>query len=343
MLLKRTFDLGLLSKHRNFLYGVATILVVWCHMIVELPATGVYPLFTWVQQRGMVGVEMFLMLSGFGLYSSLSRNQNVIRFYKRRILRVMLPAFIITVVIGAVAEGSFWEYVKYVTIIPGFFSEMGYWYPAFIIMIYAFYPLLFSFQKRSQKAFAMFSIAVSLLCIGVCVVMDMSLFYERAITRIPSFLVGCVIAPYVIEKRKIPVWLMVAAFVAFAGFDALRILLDFNGLSVRALAFFALSILLIWLSALMAEFLCSVSVGRGIYKLGAFIGTISLEMYMVHTRLRSLLEKVFVTETSLLSDILKVDVSAILLAVFAAYALSLLTRKLTEEFSAIKVPEKTNT
>lgn len=74
MKVKRKFDLYLLSRHRLFLYGAATLLVIFSHTKTQFPVSGIWPAATVVHRHGMVGVEMFLLLSGFGLYGALSRD-----------------------------------------------------------------------------------------------------------------------------------------------------------------------------------------------------------------------------------------------------------------------------
>lgn len=65
---------------RMELMGFAIILIMLFHL-------GVLPF-------GECGVDIFLFLSGFSMYHSLSRNDNIVKFYRKRLLRI-LPAYLI--------------------------------------------------------------------------------------------------------------------------------------------------------------------------------------------------------------------------------------------------------
>ena len=82
-----------LSLYRNAVYGVAAIWIVLFHGIilkgVELPAQ--LRFLTDTFQLGNISVDIFLLLSGIGLYFSFSKDGRVLRFYYKRIVRVWLP------------------------------------------------------------------------------------------------------------------------------------------------------------------------------------------------------------------------------------------------------------
>lgn len=64
------FNLNLISKYRAELMGVSTLLILICHAAgndVFMPSWLMY-----VVAQGQLGVDIFLFLSGMGLYYSLS-------------------------------------------------------------------------------------------------------------------------------------------------------------------------------------------------------------------------------------------------------------------------------
>ena len=67
----RIFELGLFSRFRSELMGIAAIMIIVCHM----PANGVDmpAIASKIFQAGGVGCDIFLFLSGFGLSVSLSK------------------------------------------------------------------------------------------------------------------------------------------------------------------------------------------------------------------------------------------------------------------------------
>lgn len=81
---------GALSKYRGFLMGFAILWVMYFHIPLKF-ATEV----GWFIHRiGFYGVDIFLFLSGLGVYYSLTKRPNVLGFYKARLVRI-LPAYII--------------------------------------------------------------------------------------------------------------------------------------------------------------------------------------------------------------------------------------------------------
>lgn len=79
-----------LSKYRGFLMGFAILWVMYFHIPLKF-ATEI----GWFTHRiGFYGVDIFLFLSGLGVYFSLMKRPNVLRFYKARLVRI-LPAYVI--------------------------------------------------------------------------------------------------------------------------------------------------------------------------------------------------------------------------------------------------------
>lgn len=81
-------QLNLLSKYRAPLMGVAILMIVFFHMPVEIPAP-----FSYFKKLCECGVDIFLLVSGFGLYNSLDKNPDTLSFYKRRVER-LAPSYI---------------------------------------------------------------------------------------------------------------------------------------------------------------------------------------------------------------------------------------------------------
>ena len=81
-------SLSLLSSYRGALMGVAIIWVMLYHL-GDIDVSVIRVIFG----VGYGGVDIFLFLSGFGLYFSLSKKENSLtRYYKKRFCRV-LPEF----------------------------------------------------------------------------------------------------------------------------------------------------------------------------------------------------------------------------------------------------------
>lgn len=68
----KTIHLGDLSRYRTELMGLSAVLILICHAYayVELPEVVRYML-----SLGNMGVDLFLFLSGMGMWYSLSKNR----------------------------------------------------------------------------------------------------------------------------------------------------------------------------------------------------------------------------------------------------------------------------
>lgn len=81
--------LSWISKYRTPIMGIAAILVVLVHTSMTLQVW----VFEQIRYYGYTGVDIFLFLSGFGLYHALHKKPKLSTFFTRRMLRIY-PAFI---------------------------------------------------------------------------------------------------------------------------------------------------------------------------------------------------------------------------------------------------------
>ena len=82
---------NLISKYRTVLMGIAIILIMFCHMDVaqthnDIPSTSLARALHFFT----VGVDVFLFLSGVGLYYSYTKKkQSYGEFEKKRLVRMI--------------------------------------------------------------------------------------------------------------------------------------------------------------------------------------------------------------------------------------------------------------
>lgn len=130
----------LLSEYRTQIMGFAILWII-LHHIGFFSMYAFNPIVNFFIKLGSCGVDIFLVLSSFGLYMSYSNNSDIKRFYKRRLIRI-LPAFLIIVLffhikhLGESLSIGFW--------ISEFLAN---WYISFILLAYLFYPLIYYKKK----------------------------------------------------------------------------------------------------------------------------------------------------------------------------------------------------
>lgn len=116
---------------RMELMGFAIILIMLFHL-------GVLPF-------GECGVDIFLFLSGFSMYHSLSRNDNIVKFYRKRLLRILPAYLIIAIPFFFLKTCTIDEFLLKITNLCILFQgEMGgWWFITMILLCYLLAPLMY--------------------------------------------------------------------------------------------------------------------------------------------------------------------------------------------------------
>lgn len=205
-------SLSLLSSYRGALMGVAIIWVMLYHL-GDIDVSVISVIFG----VGYGGVDIFLFLSGFGLYFSLSKKETSLpRYYKKRFCRV-LPEFWLYLLILFFIQMDF-DFRSVCTLlfdattigywIPGNPDKL--WYVSCLVVFYAIFPFYFRlFKKHGLKVSMYFIVGGLLLTIAYALVMVFCFNNENkgellilSISRIPIFFIGAVVGYYVKERKE---------------------------------------------------------------------------------------------------------------------------------------------
>lgn len=142
-----------LTAYRSELFEIATLMIVLCHSvsIVPFPDT----LATLISY-GTMGVNIFLFLSGVGLYYSMKNNGDCLEFYKKRFIRVVIPYLFIAGLWYGIRyliceKGNIVQFLYELSTLSFWKEHKGAWYVAAIIPIYIIYPLLFRWLEKGKK------------------------------------------------------------------------------------------------------------------------------------------------------------------------------------------------
>lgn len=290
---KKGFSLALFSTKRDYLFGIATVMVILFHSYISFSA--LFPDAPWLANTLSVikgtmnkGVEIFLFLSGIGLYYSMSKKPTLKEFYKKRATRILPALFIVSAIWFALREpNGLWGYLSDVFFIS-FFTKgtRVFWYFILTIFLYIIYPLIHKLFEKTRLYGLIFSVA-AVVILNIILMNAAPAFYrntEIALTRIPIFLVGAWIGKHVKDGVKISnLWLLAA----FAVMTACFLFYNFQPLSEKNFlyiyrylgGFFALSLLFLW-AAVFDKF----SFGA----IGTFliwIGGYSMEIYLIQEKL----------------------------------------------------------
>lgn len=188
--MRKWFTLKDISTYRSELMGWA---IIWI-MMLHFTFTQIKPL-GFVAQYGFSGVEIFLFVSGFGLFFSLDKNSSNKQFYLKRFLRIF-PTYYILGIFASIFlyHDDFITYLfRYTTI--GFWTGgvYGEWYIPSIAFLYLIAPFLKILFCRNGH------IIIAIICV-ICLVMAYVLVANNYISkgephffllyRIPAFLFG---------------------------------------------------------------------------------------------------------------------------------------------------------
>lgn len=295
-------DYGIISKRRDDLFGISILTIMFFHYFLSCQEGGMAKLTAdlYISVIGRTGVAVFLILSGIGLFFSMSANPDLKRFYRKRVFRVLIPYLIVQIIYLSVNDialghGGIVGFLKDITFVSVFTDgDTHSWFIALILIMYLVFPLLFKIFKSGKHNFLKLAALVSATVLFTIVLKKVTpeLYYniEVMITRIPAFIIGAYLGEKVYNKRQVgwQYWAAALAgsaaylyFTARENFGDARLEEMFIKYSETVYALLIIMVLSIVLEAVNSAKLS---------KILAFFGSMSLELYMVHIVLRSFMQ-----------------------------------------------------
>ena len=299
---------GIVSKYRTELMGIATLFVLLHHGNAFNWPEKIHFILKLIDEVN-VGVDIFLFLSGIGLYFSMRKNANILEFYGRRFSRIipsylMLAIPLYAILILILDSKSFFDYIMNLSSI-GFWlpnlRDSTSWYVAFIIPLYILYPMLyFCFSRFYEKEnLLLFVCIVIVFLLEVLLNIYCREYFaqiEIAITRLPIFIVGCYCASFVYEKAQIkllPIKLILWVIIFLCIRIVNMIYIDNQNVLYDAIVHnskFFLTLIIIWLVCIIFEHFGNIHKGQisNLLKFFNFFGRYSFEVYIAHTLLNNI-------------------------------------------------------
>lgn len=162
----------LLSKYRGVLMGVQILLIMAFHYTEDLSNAADHfngPAQVFYDYIGSSGVDMFLMISGLGLYYSWKRNPDAGAFYRKRLTRVLVP-YVAVALVGWIwfdfvhSDAGVVRFLADIAFVT-FFTDgvKWFWYIAVCLICYVLFPLVFAVVDGTRNVAAcMTAVAVML-------------------------------------------------------------------------------------------------------------------------------------------------------------------------------------
>ena len=210
--MNKKIDLYNISKSRAYIMGIATLMIVLFHsnqldfeMFSRLNKVGY--LLNFLKTICNSGVEIFLIMSGVGLYFSFSKNDSLKTFYKKRLTRI-LPSVLIIISIYYFIVGDFGikDYLTRITLLQFFIDgTKDFWYFSFLLVLYLIFPVIFKIINKYNVKGCLFLILFVLLCNYLLFFFNLDTYkmYEVALTRFPSFIIGVYLGKQVYNENTI--------------------------------------------------------------------------------------------------------------------------------------------
>jgi len=289
-------QLSSLLKHRNCIMGFACLWIVLFHSEFNIP------ILLYIKEIGYGGVDIFFFVSGIGCYYSLSKDNNIYNFIKRRMLKV-LPIYYTCLFFAIILESYFGVEITIQSIISNilcvrFFNSKGWcfvWYVTALWLSYFLAPYLKEIVDRVNTP-------ISLLKVLLIIIMFTFSFFNNyrfmlMLTRIPIFFLGLYIGK--LSKNEFMVnmkHIMLSLNIMIIGFIMLAVSYKYfpNYLTIYGLHWYPF----ILITPSLCLFLAILFEKVKLFKKLEIFGKYSFEIYLIHYEILSVINHLNVYGTN---------------------------------------------
>lgn len=308
-----------MTKHRQAMFGLAVLWIFFRHTFFYNQIS--YSFVSPIVNIGDCGVDIFLFLSGFGLFFSFKKCETIIDFYKKRFIRI-LPTVILLLSVFAIVIDWISDDRQYVIFSPKYWFYAvysSYWFIGAILFFYIVYPLLFKLVKKYPIGICIVSLVLSVLGIILIHSIKIGLLNQMVVylARIMVFVLGIVFA----YKQELLMRIKLNCIIFLLSIPLLFILpKDF-----QRIAYFPLAIVFsVYLPLLLDK------LPQLLIKPLNSLGKVSLEFYLIHVFLFS------IGIISLIQEMLNVNIYiSVGLSFVVVLALSLLCSFIVSKMTSI--------
>ena len=284
-----------INKHRYYLFGIATFWIVMFHSAGvnftscdALSVLNTGRILEMIRRMGSCGVDIFLLLSGAGLFFSFTKDRNIRAFIKRRLIRILPVSFIVAFVVACLVDYSDARmFLLKITFLEYFFVKddgLLFWFISAILLLYLLFPLFFKMIEKSKITGTAVIVLVSVV-ITVCLyIIDPELFSRFAMltARVPAFIAGIIIGTVIQKEQKITkagsLIMCLIGLVYFIYLIALFFSLPGIGELIKFYLYLPLSIFTVFFFTTLRNYISAPFLVSPV----EYLGRHSLEVYLVH-------------------------------------------------------------
>ena len=194
--MRKVFIIQDISTYRSELMGWS---ILWI-MMLHFTFTQIKPL-GFIAQYGFAGVEIFMLVSGLGLFYSLHSNHDIFLFYKKRLLRIF-PTYYLLGILASILifHDNIIDYFLRCSTL-GFWTGGIYWewYIPSIVLLYLISPII-KYILDKKYFILLLCLCISILVITYYIICQRNIL-DRVhfffLYRIPAFVLGMACAYWI--------------------------------------------------------------------------------------------------------------------------------------------------
>ena len=278
-------------KHRSIWMGLAMLLVIIFHIPLKFST----PVMKNLQRFGYGGVDFFLFASGLGCTFSYKRCSSLLKFIKRRLLRIY-PSYLFFLIIWIPVFSYLHVKMPFRYVIGNilgiqYFANRAYtinWYFYFILLLYFAAPFLIELIDRTKRFHLFAAVLAVLLLLSVPFINQFDQLIM--VSRLPVFAIGIYFAAHFdLEDKISKKTVLILLGLSFAGLVMLK--LFYNRLQAYMYSFglwWYPFILITPGACLLISWLCGIIENLSLKALEKMlwmiskIASFSLELYLIH-------------------------------------------------------------
>ena len=299
--MKLNFKYSDISKYRGMIMGIAAISIILFHFSNECKAANLhyYPWNEFILNFiSSSGVDIFLILSGYGLYYSFKKNNNVKEFYKKRFIKILIP-YIIFCLPSIIIRYIFMEGGNLIHVFNNFFfitlftkGQTWFWYILLILICYAIFPQIYNFIEKPKKDIDkninfITLITFTILLNIILATNDLKLFQNINILtlRIPIFILGVYIGQKSYKKEELnPLQLLVLIGCTIFLYPTIN-----SSITLRRYEFALIAIITYIILIIMFNIIDKYKIFQKLKLILEKVGSYSLELYLTHVCIISII------------------------------------------------------
>lgn len=294
------FELGMISRYRSEIFGITILWIMLLHGVI-MDKVVVYDSVEWlyiILKHGNVGVDIFLFLSGIGLYYSFSKDSDLGHYMKKRLSRVLVPYL----VIGGIyflykdifCKHAILKFLTDLSLMSFVFKgNKLIWYIFGIMFCYIIFPYIYRllyeedgrYKKTMPRKFVL--LLIGFVAFAFLLLAEYPTAFghiEVAVTRIPVFVCGCAMAGIIKSGKRISyAWLILALLVVVTSYPI------FVGQYITGIYqryyYCILGISLVF----VFTYIFALVRWKAMHRFFCWFGAISLELYLCHILMRDYL------------------------------------------------------